>query len=66
MRSFVICIITLVTTRVTKSRNVRWARHVAYTGQMTNAYIILVGKPEGKRLLGKPKRRWEDNVRIAL
>jgi hypothetical protein len=36
--------------------------HAARTGKMRNAYKILVGKPEGKRLLGRPKRRWEDNI----
>jgi hypothetical protein len=41
-----------------KSRRMRWAGHVARMGEMRNAYRILVGKPEGKRLLGRPRRIW--------
>jgi hypothetical protein len=44
--------------RVIKSRRMRWAGHVSRMGEMRNAYKILVGKPEGKRPLGRPKRRW--------
>jgi hypothetical protein len=44
-------------------RRMRWARHVAWMGE-TNVYRILVGKPEGKRLLGRPRRRWVDNIKI--
>jgi len=40
------------------------SEHVARIGEMRNAYKILVGKPEGKRLLGRPKRRREDNIRM--
>ena len=43
-----------------KSRRLRWAEHVARTVQSRNAYRVLVGKPEGKRPLGRPRRRWED------
>jgi hypothetical protein len=49
--------------RVMKSRSVKWARHVARIGEMRNAYNILVRKPGGKRPLGRPRRRWEDNIR---
>jgi hypothetical protein len=49
-----------------KPRRMRWAGHVARTGTKRNANRILVGKPEGKRLLGRPRRRWEDNVRMDL
>jgi hypothetical protein len=42
----------------------RWAGHVARIGEKRHAYRILVGKPEGKRPLGRPRRRWEDNIRI--
>jgi hypothetical protein len=42
----------------------RWARHVTRMGQKRNAYRILVGKPEGKELLGKPRRRWVDNFKM--
>jgi hypothetical protein len=49
-----------------KSRRVRWAGHVARTGKKRNAYRILVGNPEGKRPLGRPRRRWVDSVKIDL
>ena len=51
--------------RVTKSRRMRWAGHVARMGRR-GVYRVLVGKPEGKRPLGKPRRRWEDNNKIDL
>jgi hypothetical protein len=44
--------------RMMKSRRMRWAGHVARMGEKRNAYTILVGKPEGKRPLGRPRRRW--------
>jgi hypothetical protein len=44
----------------------RWAGHVARIGEKRNAYRILVGKPEGKRPLGKPRRRWVDNIKLDL
>jgi hypothetical protein len=47
------------------SRRMRWAGHVARMGKR-NAYRILVGKPEGKRPLGKPRRRWEDNIKMDI
>jgi hypothetical protein len=50
--------------RIIKSRGMRWTGHVARMGEKRNAYRILVGKPEGKRPLGRPRRRWEDNIRI--
>ena len=49
-----------------KSRRLRWAGHVERMEQSRNAYRVLVGKPEGKRPLGKPRRRWEDNIRMDL
>jgi hypothetical protein len=49
-----------------KSRRMRWADHVARIGEKRNAYILLVGKPEGKRPLGRPRRRRVDNIRIYL
>jgi hypothetical protein len=52
--------------RVIKSRRMTWKVHVACMGEMRNAYNILVGKLEGKRPLGSPKRRWEDNIRMDL
>jgi hypothetical protein len=44
----------------------RWAGHVARMGETRNAYRKLVGKPEGKRLLERPRRRWVDNIKIDL
>jgi hypothetical protein len=51
---------------VIKSRILRWAVHVARTGEGIGVYRVLVGKSEGKRRLGRPRRRWEDNVRMDL
>jgi hypothetical protein len=44
----------------------RWARHVARMWDMRCAYKVLMGKPEGKKLLGRPRLRWEDNVKRDL
>jgi hypothetical protein len=44
----------------------RWAEHVARMGEGRDAYRILVGRPEGKRPLGRHRRRWEDNIKIDL
>jgi hypothetical protein len=52
--------------RVIKSRRMRWAGHVARMGEERGAYRLLVGKPEGKRPLGRPRRRWVDNIRMDL
>jgi len=52
--------------RVIKSRRMRWAGHVARMGEETGAYRVLVGKPEEKRPLGRPRRRWVDNIRMDL
>jgi hypothetical protein len=52
--------------RIIESRRMRWAGHVAQMREKRNSYRILVGKPEGKRPLGKPIRRWEDNIRMDL
>ena len=49
-----------------KSRRMRWAGHVACMEQFRNAYRVLVGKPESKRTLGRPRRRWEDNIKMDL
>jgi hypothetical protein len=51
---------------ISKSRRMRWAGHVARMGEKRNAYRILVGKPEGKRPLGIPRRRWVDNIKMDL
>ena len=50
---------------MTKSRT-RWAGHVARMGEGRDVYRVLVGKPEGKRPLGRPRRRWEDNIKMDL
>ena len=52
--------------RVIKSRRMRWAGHVARMGEERMAYRVLVGKPEGKRPLGRPRRKWVDNIRMDL
>jgi hypothetical protein len=52
--------------RMMKSRRMRWAGHVARMGETRNAYRILVGKPGGKRPLGRPRRRWVDNIKMDL
>jgi hypothetical protein len=52
--------------RVVKSRRVRWVGHIARMGEMRNAYKIMVGRPEGKRPIEKPRRRWEGNIRMDL
>jgi hypothetical protein len=52
--------------RIIKSRRMRWAGHVARMREKRNAYRLLVGKPEGKRPLGRPRRRWVDNIRVDL
>jgi hypothetical protein len=52
--------------KIIKSRRMRWAWHVARIGAERNAYKILMGKPEGKRPLGRPRRRWEDNIKMDL
>jgi hypothetical protein len=44
----------------------RWAEHVARIGEERKVYKVLVGKPEGKRPLGRPRRRWEDGIRMDL
>ncbi|KAJ4444371.1 hypothetical protein ANN_06163 [Periplaneta americana] len=49
-----------------KSRRLRWAGHVARMGESRNAYRVLVGRPEGKRPLGRPRHRWEDNIKMDL
>jgi hypothetical protein len=52
--------------QVMKSRRMRWAGHVARMGEGRGVYRVLVGKPEGKRPLGRPRRRWEDNIKADL
>jgi hypothetical protein len=54
------------TIRAMKSKRMRWVGHMALMGEMRNAYRILVGKPEGKRPLGRRRCRWEDNIKMDL
>jgi len=52
--------------RVIKLRRMRWAGHLARRREGRVVYRVLVGKPEGRRPLGRPTRRWEDNIRMDL
>ena len=56
IRNFIVCTVHLILVRVIKSRRLKWA----------GAFKILTGTPAGKRPLGRPKRRWEDNIRMDL
>jgi hypothetical protein len=52
--------------KVIKSRRMRWAGHVARNGKGRGVYRVLVGRSEGKRPLGRPRRKWEDNIKMEL
>ena len=52
--------------RVIQSRRMRWAGHVTRMGEERGVYRVLVGKPEGRRPLGRPRCRWVDNIRMDL
>jgi hypothetical protein len=52
--------------RIIRSRRMKWAGHVARMGEKRNAYRLLMGKPEGKRPLGRPRHTWVDNIRMDL
>jgi len=52
--------------QVIKSRRMRWAGHMVHIGEGRGVYRVLVGKPEGKRPLRRPRRRWEDNIQMVL
>jgi hypothetical protein len=52
--------------RMIKSRRSRWAGHIARMGEKRNAYRIFMGKPEGKRSLGRSRHRWDDNIKKDL
>ena len=67
MRNYIVCTVHLIyVVRVIKSRRLRWAGHVARMEEGRSAYKILTGKPTGKRPLGSPRRRLEDNIRMDL
>jgi hypothetical protein len=51
---------------VIKSRRIRWEGHVARMGKSRCVYRVLVGKPEGKRSPGRPRRKWEENIKMDL
>jgi hypothetical protein len=52
--------------RVIKARSLRWAGHVARIGEGRDIYRVFVGRPEGKRPLGRPRSRWGDNIKLDL
>jgi hypothetical protein len=52
--------------RLMKSRRMRWAGHVVRMGEERGVYMVLVGKPEGKRPLRRPRRRWENTIKMDL
>jgi hypothetical protein len=52
--------------RVMKPRRMKWAGHVARMGEGRSVYAVLVGRPEGKRPLGRPRRKWKDNIKLDL
>jgi hypothetical protein len=54
------------TVRVIKARRMRWVGHVTNMGEVRGAYNILVGRPEGRSPLGRPRSRWEDNIKKDL
>ena len=60
------CLASLNIVRVIKSKRMRWAAHVARMGERRDVYRVLVGKPGGKKPLVKPRRRWEDNIKMHL
>jgi hypothetical protein len=62
MMNFTACILH----RMINSRRMRWAAHVARMGDERCVYRVLVGRTEGKRPLGRPRRRWEDNIKMDL
>jgi hypothetical protein len=65
MRNFIICTHPDIIRKV-KSRRMRWAGYVARMGEERKVYKVLMGKPEGKRPLERPRRRWEDGIRMDL
>jgi hypothetical protein len=57
---------SIITSRMIKSRRMRWVGHVARMAESSDAYRLLVRKPEARRPLGRPRRRWADNIKIEL
>jgi hypothetical protein len=60
------CSVSANIVRVIKSRRMRWTGHVARMGEGRGVYRVLFGTPKGKRPLGRPRRRWEDNIKMDL
>jgi hypothetical protein len=52
--------------RMIKSRKMKWVEHMAHTGEGRGVYRVLVGRSEGKRPMGRPRHRWEDNIKVDL
>jgi hypothetical protein len=65
MKSLMICTAHLIRSGE-KSRRMRWAGHVAHMVERRDVYRVLVRKPEGKRPLGRSRRKWEDNIKINV
>jgi len=65
-RQHLFSLLVIIGLRVIKSRRMRWAGHVARMGEDKGVYRVLVGKPEGRRPLGRRRRRWVDNIRTDL
>jgi hypothetical protein len=66
MRNFIISTHPQISLSKIKSRHMRWSEHVACMVEERKLYKVLVRKPEGKRPLGRPRRRWEDGIRMDL
>jgi hypothetical protein len=66
MMNFITCILHQMLLAVIKSRRLRWAGHVAHMGEGRGVYRFVVGGPEGKRPLGRHRRRWKDNIKMDL
>jgi hypothetical protein len=66
MTNFITCILHRIIVRMIKSRKMRWAGHVAHVGEGRGVCRDLVGRPTGKRPLGRPRHRWEDNIKMDL
>jgi len=66
MRNFVTCTLHHIFFLMIKSRRMRWAGHVPHMGKMTNSYKILIGKTRREEPLGRPKHRWENNIRMDI
>jgi hypothetical protein len=61
-----VCLLGCITRSKIKSRRMRWAGHMPCMGEGRGMCRVLVGKPEGKRPVGRPRRRWEDNIKMDL